>query len=105
MSFSQSTSLPIRVSSAKLDKKDATTSLSMSPINMRNIKGPRTDPCGTPDITSCADDFAEFTTTCCVRWLRKQYIQSARHPDIPRDLILAMAMLISTLSKALAKST
>ena len=41
-----------RVSSAKLETNDVVTSLSMSPMSTKNKSGPRTDPCGTPDLTS-----------------------------------------------------
>ena len=73
-SFSQSTSLPICVSSAKLDRKDATTSSSMSPINMRNIKGPRTDPWGTLYIPFNSDT----KPLVCSKW--PQWCQLSNEP-------------------------
>ncbi len=70
---------------------------SLSPISMRNIKGPRTDRWGTPDVTSLGEDLAELTRTCYLCCVRKQCIHSARRPVMPKALILFMVMLMSTL--------
>ena len=38
----------------------------MSLIQIKNRTGPRTDPWGTPDVTSQVDDLEPSTITCCV---------------------------------------
>ena len=37
--------------------------------------GPRTEPCGTPDVTSVVSDRAPLTETRCLRFDRKDVIQ------------------------------
>jgi hypothetical protein len=41
------------------------TSSTISLINMRNNKGPKMDPCGTPALTVFQDDSFPFVTTLC----------------------------------------
>ena len=60
-----------RVSSAKLETNYVATSLSMSPMSTKNKSGPRTDPCGTPDLTYAGILFIPLTTTACLRLVRK----------------------------------
>ena len=54
------------VSSAKVVTRKCLTFPSISFIRVRNRKGPRTDPWGTPFITSDSSDLVPFTTTCGV---------------------------------------
>ena len=39
------------------------------------MTGPRTEPCGTPDVTSVMSDSAPLTETLCLRLDRKDLIQ------------------------------
>ena len=43
----------------------------MLPSRMRKISGPRTEPCGTPDMTGCGADFLPETSTVWSRPVRK----------------------------------
>ena len=42
----------------------------MSFIDMRNNKGPNTDPCGTPEGTVEYSDFLPFITTACLQFYK-----------------------------------
>ena len=95
---------PTRVSSAKLDRKEVTMSLSISPMRMRKRKALKTDPCDTPDSTGLGWDFFPFTRTHWRRPLRKLSSHLPRFPCIPSDFSFLRVIPISTLSKALAKS-
>ena len=95
---------PTRVSSAKLDRKEVTMSLSISPMRMRKRRGPKTDPCGTPDSAGLGWDFFPFTRMHWRRPLRKLSSHLPRFPCIPSDFSFLRVLPISTLSKALAKS-
>ena len=66
--------------------------------------GPRTEPCGTPDVTSVMSNRAPLTETRCLRFDRKDVIQFCVLPVIPYELSLDRSGLCGTLSKALAKS-
>ena len=66
--------------------------------------GPRTEPCGTPDVTSVVSDRASLTATRCFRFDRKDVIQLCVLPVIPYEVSLDKMRLCGTLSKALAKS-
>ena len=66
--------------------------------------GPRTDPCGTPDVTSVMSDRAPLTETRCLRFDRKDVIQLCVLLVIPYELSLDRRRVCGTLSKALAKS-
>ena len=44
-------------------------------MNAKNRIGPRTDPCGTPEITGAVFDDSPSTTTCYVRSDRKASLQ------------------------------
>ena len=65
---------------------------------------PRTEPCGTPDVTYVVSDRAPLTETRCLRFDRKDVIQLCVLPVIPYEVSLDRSRLCGTLSKALAKS-
>ena len=65
---------------------------------------PRTEPCGTPDVTSVMSDRAPLTETRCLRFNRKDVIQLCVLPVIPYEVSLDRSHLCGTLSKALAQS-
>ena len=44
----------------------------ISLINNRNKNGPRTDPCGTPHVTSTNDDSSLWQSTACFRLSRQE---------------------------------
>ena len=73
----------------------------MSLMNSKKSIGPRTEPCGTPDVTSVVSDRTE---TRCLRFDRKDVIQLCVLPVIPYEVSLDRRRLCGTLSKALAKS-
>ena len=50
--------------------------------------GPRTEPCGTPDVTSVVSDRAPLTETRCLRFDRKDVIQVCVLPVIPCEVSL-----------------
>ena len=80
------------------------TFLLMSLIYNKNSIGPRTEPCGIPDVTSVMSDRAPLTETRCLRFDRKDVIQLCVLPVIPYEVRLDRRRLCGTLSKALAKS-
>ena len=76
----------------------------MSLVYSKKSIGPRTEPCGTPDVTSVMSDRAPLTETRCLRFDRKDVIQLCVLPVIPYEVNLDRRRLCGTLSKALAKS-
>ena len=76
----------------------------MSLMYSKKSIGPRTEPCGTPDVTSVVSDRAPLTETRCLRFDRKDVIQLCVLPVIPYEVSLDRRRLCETLSKALAKS-
>ena len=54
---------PIRLSRATINK--SFVQLSISLIKTMNASGPRSDHCGTPEVTSCLSDHLSFKTTLC----------------------------------------
>ena len=76
----------------------------MSLMYSKKSIGPRTEPCGTPDVTSVVSDRAPLTETRCLRFDRKDVIQLCVLPVIPYEVSLDRRRLCGTLSKALAKS-
>ena len=66
--------------------------------------GPRTEPCGTPDVTSMVSDRAQLTETRCLRFDRKDVIQLCVLTVIPYEVSLDGRRLCGTLAKASAKS-
>ena len=49
--------------------------LFMSFMYSRKRTGPRTEPCGTPDVTHVLSDRAPLTETLCFRCERNDFIQ------------------------------
>ena len=76
----------------------------MSLMYSKKSIGPRTEPSGTPDVTSVMSDRAPLTETRCLRFDRKDVIQLCVLPVIPYEVNLDRRRLCGTLSKALAKS-
>ena len=76
----------------------------MSLMYSKKSTGPRTEPCGTPNITSVMSDRAPLTETRSLRFGRKDVIQLCVLPVIPYEVSLDRRRLYGTLSKALAKS-
>ena len=76
----------------------------MSLIYSKKSIGPRTEPCGTSDVTSVVSDRAPLTETRCLRFDRKDVLQLCVLPVIPYEVNLDRRRLCGTLSKALAKS-
>jgi len=70
----------------------------------RKSKGPRTVPCGTPDVTGSQVDWDPFTTTRCLRLDKKELIQLSVLPRIPYESILVSKRWWGTESKAFEKS-
>ena len=77
-----------RVSSAFLDATLCIRSQSRSSIIIMNRIGPRTVPCGTPDITEAGFDSPPFAETCWYLPVRNLCIQVPILPDIPSHLSL-----------------
>ena len=94
--------LPILVSSAKLQRNEDATFWPMLLIMIRNSKGPRTDPWGTPDLTFTFFDCALLTNTVWYRLIRKLWIQFPIFPVNPSSLIFLRVKSKFTLSNALA---
>ena len=77
----------------------------MSLIYSKRSIGPRTEPCGTPDVTSVMSDRAPLTETRCLPFDIKDVLQlCVLLPVIPYEVSLDRRRLCGTLSKALAKS-
>lgn len=72
---------------------------------VRNIVGPRTDPCGTPDETVAQEEEMPSTRTLCSRLERKLSIHLREAPEIPILFNLAFSSSCGTRSKALEKSS
>ena len=67
--------------------KRRTLELMLLPISFmyaRKSVGPRTDPCGTPEVTWPTEDISPSTTTCWVRSVRKFSIHLRVLPLMPR---------------------
>ena len=70
----------------------------------RKRAGPRTDPCGTPDVTGTLSDEVPSRTNICDLLLRKASIHSTVNISTLLVLSLWISLLWFTLSNALAKS-
>ena len=70
----------------------------------RKRAGPRTDPCGTPDVTGTLSEEVPSRTTICDLLLRKASIHSTVNISTWWVLSLWISLLWFTLSNALAKS-
>ena len=75
----------IMLSSANRRILDRMFSL-MSMMYSKKSIGPRTEPCGTPDVTSVVSDRAPLTETRCLRFDRKYVIQLCALPVIPYEV-------------------
>lgn len=73
-------------------------------IYTKNKRGPRTEPCGTPDLTRDDDEFLLLTVTNCDLLVRKHSNQDKIYGSILSRLSLYSSSLCVTLSKAFAKS-
>ena len=56
-------------------------------------RGPSTEPCGTPLVTSLQDEELPFITTLCFLPVNQSTIQSATSSIIPRLLTFAISLL------------
>ena len=68
----------------------------MSLMYSKKSIGPRTEPCGTPDVTSVMSDRAPLTETRCLRFDRKDVIQFCVLPVIPYEVNLDRRRLCGT---------
>ena len=93
----------IMLSSANRRILDLMFSL-MSLMYSKKSIGPRTEPCGTPDVTYVVSDRAPLTETRCLLFDRTDVIQLCVLAVIPYEVSLDRRRLCGTLSKALAKS-
>ena len=57
--------------------------LGKSLMQIKNSKGPRIDPSGTPALTSAHDECWPFNTTLCFIQLKKYFIKVIRSSNIP----------------------
>ena len=95
-----------KASSAKiLTEVPESTTDGMSFIFRRNSSGPKTVPCGTPEVTREYSDFTLLHTTSWRRLVRKDSIQRRTLPWIPYRHSLLRRRLWGTVSKALLKSS
>jgi hypothetical protein len=75
-------SLPIRVSSAKIIIR-----------RIRKMRGPITDPCGTPEITGAGSDRSPLTITVWCLPVRNECSHLSIFPSIPNSFSLARVTL------------
>ena len=78
--------------------------LPISLIYERNIKGPSTVPCGTPDVTLAVLDLSPSMVTCCSRCVSHASSHDRMFPFMPYDSSFFSRRLCGTVSKALLKS-
>ena len=73
-------------------------------IYMLNSRGPRTDPCGTPHVTSSQELYVEFILTCCFQDVR--YSKISLRLSFPKSYASSFASRSScdVQSKALERS-
>ena len=88
------------VSSAKLTSLDADTSLSISEIIIKNRRGPKTVPCGTPLNTGWSSLIPQGNRTKWDLSVRKWNNQIPLFPVIPTALSLCKRMLWSAFEKS-----
>ena len=82
----------------------AFTPSARSPMNIGKTTGPRTDPCGIPEISWYFVDFFPFTNTCCCVLERKLWIHLPSLPVMPSFILIIWRRIPwSTLSKAFFK--
>jgi len=71
---------------------------------MVNKVGPKTDPCGTPLVTSVHPDCCPFITTLCCHPVSHFYIHISIFRPTPWALIFSSNLICKTLSNAFWKS-
>ena len=71
---------------------------------MRNKRGPRIEPCGTPALIVAHSDDCPLRRTLRYFSLKKLSIRARRLPEIPTDLSLNTKPLCQTLTKAFEMS-
>ena len=98
-------SLYMRQSSANNLVLDERTHLGRSCMYIRNNRGPRTVPWGTPDVTGLVSDDFPSRMTVCSRCDRNYAIHPRVFPVIPIASSLSNRRLWATLSNAFAKSS
>ena len=81
------------------------THASRSLMNIRKSRGPKTLPCGMPDVILASELFCPSTRTVCVLAWRKSLIQLSVLPWMPKCLTFASRWRWDTLSKAFSKSS
>ena len=67
----------------------------MSLMYSKKSIGPRTEPCGTPDVTYVVSARAPLTETRCLRFDRKDVIQLCVLPVIPCEVSLDRYRIVS----------
>ena len=77
---------------------------SISLIKTMNASGPRTNPWGTPDVTSHQSELLPFRTTRCFLPVSQLWIHLKTFPLTPWASNFLISLCFGTLSKALAKS-
>ena len=55
-------------------------------IQIKNKRGPNTDPCGTPEVIPFHKEIWSFNSTLCFRYFKKSLKTFSRFPDIPLRL-------------------
>ena len=80
------------------------TTLGKSLICIKNSRGPKTVPWGTPEITFEGRDLEPSTTTICSLVFKKAAVQSNKGPCMPRNSNFPNRRSCGTVSKALEKS-
>ena len=78
--------------------------LGRSLMYSKNIAGPKTVPCGTPEETYTLSEVTPSRTTCCVLLVRKFSIQERSDPVIPLWCNFFSSLWCGTVLKALLKS-
>ena len=77
----------------------------MSLMYSKKSIGPRTEPCGTPDVTSVMSDRAPLTETRCLRFDRKDVIQLCVLPVIPYEVNLDVYRYQTTVIVSIQRTT
>ena len=80
------------------------TTFGRSLMYITKSSGPRTLPWGIPLVTGALSERVFFIHTCCVRFVRKDFIHPSTFPVIPYWCILCKSLSWGTLSKAFMKS-
>ena len=80
------------------------TTLGKSLIYIKNSRGPKTAPWGTPEITFVVWDLEPSTTTVCSLVFKKAAVQSNKGPCMPRNSSFPNRRSCGPMSKALEKS-